>query len=88
MGGDDGSVGGVTCCGWFVGTADDVFAGETLDAVGADDEVCFDDLAGFEGEGGYGRIHGDNAAVGADGDARMRLCELIDDAMKVGPLLE
>ena len=86
MRGDNGSVGGVTRGGWFVGTADDVFTRETLDAVGANDKVCFNELAGFEGKCGYGRIHGDDAAVGADGDARMRLCELADDSMEIGSL--
>jgi hypothetical protein len=83
---DGGPVGGITGWGWFVGTANYVFAGETLDAIGADDEVCFNELAGFEGEGGYGRIHGDDVAVGANGDTRMRLCELVDNAMKIGSL--
>lgn len=83
---DDGSVGGVTRWRWFVGSANDVFAGKTLDAVGADDEVCVNDFAGFEGQSGYRRFHGDNTAIGANGDARMRLRELIDEAMKVGSL--
>lgn len=83
---DDGSVGSISRWRWFVGSANDVFAGETLDAVGTNDEVCVNDFAGLEGQGWYGRIQGNNTAMGANGDARMRLCELIDDAMKVGSL--
>ena len=81
-----GPVGGVSRWGWFIGTANDVFTGKTLDAVGAYDEICFNDLAGFEGEGGYGGIHGYDAAASANGDARIALCELVEHAMKVGSL--
>lgn len=83
---DDRSVGGVARWRWFVGSANDVFAGKTLDAVGADDEICMNDFAGFEGQGGYGRVHGNDTATSANGDARMGLRELIDDTMKVGSL--
>lgn len=81
--GDDSSVGSVSRRSWFVGSTDNVLACDTLDAVGTDDEVGTNNLAGLESEGWYGWIHGDDAALGTYSDARMTLCEFVDHAVKV-----
>lgn len=44
------------------------------------------DLAGFKGEGGYGRIQGDYATTRSNRDTGVGLCKLEDQAVKVGSL--
>lgn len=68
IGGHDCAVSGVASVNGTIGVSDDRFANHRLDAVGTDDEVAVEGLAGAEGDRGRIGVNGGDEAVEAEVD--------------------